>query len=232
MNNNLPYLGKWPAMVVIGKKITENQAKEIIIRTSGLFFVSNNHVFVQALYEHIFKRKSQQQKYHSTICDYYTTEKEYRSVMEKYGILYDIEYLKNGGRVVSSYIGGPHGWCNWDGTIFTNSYNIGKYPSVDRVEKEWKIIARAFPYLNLKCQLWKEESTDPDNIPVIQYNIKNGKVTVVEPEDLYVYPGSGDLCRFFIGLKSGRSDFEAGCRLEDAIAALDYVEEMMSKCRK
>jgi uncharacterized ubiquitin-like protein YukD len=224
-------LGKWAAMVVVGKNVTEDQAKEIIVRTSGLYFSSNNHEFVQALYEHVFKKKFDEQKYHSTISDYYSNNQECIKVMNKYGILRGVEHLKN-HQIVSSFIGGPHGWCNWDGSILTNSYNIGKYPSENEIYKEWIIIAEAFPYLDLKCQLWDKECTEDNNIPEVQYNIKNGMVATCEPEDLYIYPRSGDICKFVVGLKYGRRDFECGCTLENAIKALDYVEEVIKQCPK
>jgi hypothetical protein len=221
-------LGKWPAMVVVGKPVTEEQAKEIIVRTSGISFYSNNHEFVQMLYEHIFDKKLNVKKYHSSICDYYTNEEEYQRVIKKYGILYCLDYLIN-SQIVSSYIGGPHGWCNWDGTIFTNSYNIGKYPSVDDVLKEWKVIAKTFPYLDIKCQLWSGECGEDNTVPAVQYNVKNGNVTMVEPEDIYVYPGcggSGNLNRFAQRLAFG-SSMECGCTITDALDAFDYVENLM-----
>ncbi len=223
---------KWMGLVVVGKKITEEQAKEIIVRTSGLYFCSNDHKFVQELYEHIFNKKLDHIVYHASICEFCDDKKELNFAMKRYGILPGIEYLKN-SQIVSSYIGGPHGWCNWDGTIFTNSYNVGKYPSKEYIFKEWKEIAREFSYLDLKCQLWNGEVCDEDNAPYVQYNVKNGKVKVVEPEDLYVYPGYMDIQRMKLVILGGNHlDFECGCSIEHAIETLDFVEEKMKNDTK
>lgn len=233
MNNGDLQPGKWAGLVVVGKKITEEQAQEIIVRTSGLYFRSNNHKFVQGLYEHIFKKKLDHKVYHASICDFSTNSKEINSAMKRYGILTHLKYLEN-RQIVSSYIGGPHGWCNWDGTIFTNSYNVGKYPPTAGIFEEWKEIAREFPYLDLKCQLWNKEVSEDGNTPCIQYNVKGGNVEVVlPPEDLYVYPGSIDIHKIGCVMSGGNhSEFECGCSLEHAIEVLDAVEEKLQNDTK
>lgn len=221
-------IGTWSAMVVVGKKVTKEQACEIIIRTSGLRFSSNNHTFSQSVYEHVFKKKLNKQKYHCTPGDFFGDIEEYHSAIRRYGIL-DLEYLTN-HRVVSSFIAGPHGWCNWGGTIFANSYNIGKWPSKQSVKEEWKLIAEAFPYLDLKCQLWSKEVGEDNNTPEFQFNVNRGCVTESPIEDLYVYPGDSDLSEpalVAMLLSANRYQFECGCSLEEAFAALDYVEDLI-----
>lgn len=213
-------VGKWPAIVVVGKPVTEAQAREIIVRTSGLSFHSNNHEFTRRLHSHIYGIEVDN--------DRWFDHNRYIMAMNKYGIIRDLEYLTN-HRIVSSYIGGPHGWCDWDGSIFCNTYNIGKYPSEKDVREEWARIATAFPYLDLKCQLWEKEVGEEGNKPEIQYNVKGGKVRVVKPGDLYVYPTGGDARLFLFVLQHGmpREDFERGCTIEEAIAAFDYVENRL-----
>src|SRR5689334_7897912 len=89
----------------------------------------------------------------------------------------DLSYLRN-SRIVSCYVNGPHGWCNWDGTIFTNTYNIGKWPNCKEVLEDWQNIAEHFPFLKLKSQLWSTEQCEEGGHAVIQYNIANGTVEV------------------------------------------------------
>ena len=63
-------------------------------------------------------------------------DKEAFSTLKKDISHIELEYLSN-HRIVSSWIGGPHGWCNWEGNIGCNNYNIGKHPSCKEVYNEW-----------------------------------------------------------------------------------------------
>ena len=140
-------LPKWPSMLVVGEPVTQEQAEEIIIRTSNIDFSINDEWFRAQLHK----------------------------------------------AMASSYIGGPHGWCDWQGQIFTNSYNIGKWPSTQEVYEEWRCIATAFPFLSLKCQLFDGETCEEEERelkPIIQFNVSQGQVTLCEPEGLPYNPSS------------------------------------------
>lgn len=214
----MSFYPKWAAMVVVGKPVTANQAREIIIRTSDLYFSSNHHRFTQDLYEHIFHVKKEKLLHHASISDFGTPE-QIREAYCRYGIIRPLNFLTN-NQIITSYICGPHGWCNWDGTIFTNSYNVGKYPEIDRILKEWMIISNAFPYLDLKCQLYDGETCEDGIEPYVQFNVKDGVAFMTEIEDFYVYPN----------FKMGKF-LASGCTIEEAIAALDYTAEILRERR-
>lgn len=48
-------LPKWPALVVKGTPVTREQAMEIIIKTDGLYFCSNDREFEKDLYSLIYE---------------------------------------------------------------------------------------------------------------------------------------------------------------------------------
>jgi hypothetical protein len=225
---NYPGLSKWPAMVVVGKNITKEQAKEIIIRTSGLYFSSNDHEFDRQLEEYVFEvdlssGKDKYELFRNDVgeIDWQAYHQHTDKAYEKYKIITDLDYLQN-SRIVSCWIGGPHGWCDWNGRIFSDNYNIGKYPSVEEVEKEWRLIAEAFPFLELKCQLFNGETCEEDNKPIIQFNVANGIVEVVEPEEILVSPND-NLAETMKGfLNPGR---ERGCTFEQFKDACDYINQ-------
>ncbi len=137
----------------------------------------------------------------------------------------DLSYLQN-SRIVSSWIGGPHGWCDWNGKIYTSNYNIGKWPSIEEVYNDWIKIAEAFPYLELKCQLMNHEAGEEDAevTPVVEFSIKKGKVEIYEPKEVLDYPvfGTSDMIRRF-------SDpfAERGCTIKMFEDALKYTEERL-----
>lgn len=77
----------------------------------------------------------------------------------------------------SAFIYGPHGWCDPTGKISYRD-NIGKWPTVDGVYAEWKLLAEAFPYLDLKATLMNVEACEENAIPLVTFIVKDGKVKV------------------------------------------------------
>jgi len=168
-------LPKWPAFIVVGENVTPQQAMEIIIRTGDMWFSTNDKDWEQQLYEAAgieFKIENG------------WLRPDYNSIgqaREKYGIL-GLEYLHN-DHIASCYVGGPKGWCDWYGIIGCNSYNIGKWPGMDDVFNEWEIIAKAFPFLTLHCQLLSGEQCEEQTYPLVEYFIRQGKVMCRKAEE-------------------------------------------------
>lgn len=134
---------KWPAILITGEKVTEEQAIDIIIRTDeavtnpSMFTFGNNHNFGKQWAESIG-------------VDYEYDDSKF----ERINFVY-FEYLQN--RLLGScWVGGSSSWIWEDGSIFKFS-NIGKWPSAEKVLDELKRIAQAFPYLKLKVTLFDEE---------------------------------------------------------------------------
>lgn len=137
---------KWPAILITGEKVTEEQAMDIIIRTDeavvnpSMYTFGNNHDFGKHWAE-------------LTNVDYDTDSSKY-SRLEKINFV-DLYYLRN-TLLGSCWVGGSQSWIWEDGSIFKFS-NIGKWPTVENVIDELVKIARAFPYLKLKVTLFDEE---------------------------------------------------------------------------
>lgn len=227
-NKGLP---KWPAIVVKGKPVTEDQAKEIIIRTDSFYFGCNDREWESQINSMVYgvgagnsnDLEAYLKKKHNVNdwSDYWQVKDSY---VKKYGRLEDLQYLQN-SRISSSWIGGPHGWCSWNGRIGCSNYNIGKWPSTEGVYNEWVIIAEAFPFLDLKCQLMDSEAGEnEDPKPVVEYEIKNGKVKIYEPKEILDYPvfGSDDMIRRFSDPHA-----ERGCSAKTLNEALEFVEKKM-----
>lgn len=221
-------LPKWPCLIVKGQPVTKDQAKSILIRTDDLSFSTNDYRFAAELYKlfygvssdfsltdvslyHFFKK--------GDTYDWKECDKLEKKVFKELGKL-DLEYLHN-KRIVSSWIGGTHGWCSWNGYIGTNNYNIGKWPSVESVYNDWKKIARAFPFIDLQCQLLSGETCEEDNRPLIQFNVKKGKVKMLVPKGLIDYPNDST-DNFFLNFNSPIR--ERGCTIETVEDAIEYVK--------
>lgn len=177
-------LPKWPTLLVSGNRVSADIAAEILIRTDcslpDYSYALNDRDFAYEIMD-LFGIDSSDNaaSVNDTghIMDYYRRINLLRDRMNKL----PLNYLYN-SRIGSSYICGPHGWCDWDGNIFCNSYNIGKHPSVDAVANDWMEIASAFPMLKLRSQLLSEETTQADDsVPLVEFIIENGTVTVRKP---------------------------------------------------
>lgn len=183
-NINLP---KWPAFTVIGEDVTRRQAAEILIRTDMHlpdFEYAGNSKELRTRLSEIFGVPIHDDIYRKPVDERFDImEPHWRAVRrlkKRLGILV-LDYLQN-AQIVSSYIGGPHGWVNWAGQVYSNGDNIGKWPSVEEVAKEWVRIVKAFPFLDLKCQLYDKESCEDGRRPVVTFEVNNGRV-VARPAD-------------------------------------------------
>ena len=136
-----------------------------------------------------------------------------------------LSYLGN-EQIVSSWIGGAHGWCDWHGNIFTNNYNIGKWPSCETVYKEWQIIAKAFPFLNLRSQLLSGETCEDGNQPIIEFAVKGGKVTVKKPKTILAATNKQ------VNLNFMKIGGERGCSFQELVTAFSYTEALVKNERK
>lgn len=140
-------LTKWPRLLVTGEPVTEQQADEILVRTDNWYHFSNN--------------KQWEQQVDALAAEYgrplpgpgsWALADEWN---KQFGIL-PLGYCDN-NQIMSSWVGGPYGWCNWPGQIGCSTYNIGKWPSTEEVTDDWTLIAAAFPYLDLTAQLVNDE---------------------------------------------------------------------------
>lgn len=221
-------LPKWPALIVWGNPVSRDQAKEILIRTCGLeYFSTNDTDFKKELFEFIYDVEVGFGEYVSFLSDaveggWEESQKMADEVIIKTGNFYDnLGYLGN-EQICSSWIGGAHGWCGWNGHIGTNNYNIGKWPSGEEVLHDWEIIAKAFPFLDLTCQLLSGETCEDNLEAVIQYRIKDGKVRVSKPNKVKLFPKGADFSHF---LTDG---WERGCSVENFKKAYNFVIENKS----
>lgn len=222
-------LPKWPGLLVVGDKVTREQAMEILIRTDDLEFSCNDSAFVRQLskivygidtgnYWHIFD--AMQSQLGISWADVWDKINEARSV---YNSIKNLHYLRN-KRIVSAWVGGPHGWCDWEGNIYTAQYNIGKWPSVEEVYNEWCDIASTFPFLKLTAQLLSQEIGDSEGgVPLVQFNVDTGMVTMSQPENQITPATMPDYMSRFRNL-----DSERGCTIEQFYEASTFVKNKYS----
>lgn len=171
MNITLP---KWPGMIVEGDTVTPELAAEILIRTDSnlpYFTYAGNDTQLGDELNAIFNVPTR-----AKLIDYDKLNK----LKDKLKVL-PLYYLTN-DRIVSSWVGGPHGWVNWNGTVGSRNYNIGKWPNVDSVLQEWQAIATAFPSLKLTCWLYSKETCELDNTTLVQFDIVSGTATAHLPD--------------------------------------------------
>lgn len=203
-------LPKWPAISVLGKSVTEEQAAEIIIRCQDFNFFSNDKKWENQLNDTIGLFGPSSNEYY----------REIENVQKQYQIL-ELEYLAM-ERIASAYICGPNGWINWTGEVFQNNKNIGKWPSTTEVYNEWCTIAKAFPFLELTCILHDKEYNEDNPIPVVQYDIADGQVKIGPPTKFLTIDPRLNL-RDFSFMGSG----ERGCTIDRFKWALEVTEKSL-----
>lgn len=172
-------LPKWPQMFVTGAQVSVEQAKEIIRRTDS-FFLHCGRTGNDARYAERVLNRLNFPRGDSDTLKLFTKEDEWK---KKWGCI-ETEYVFNSW-ISCAYIGGPHGWCDPDGTIFYTD-NIGKWPTIDTVLKEWQTLAQEFPFLKIGVTLMNAEATE-ENTPVVSMLVENGKVELVDPGDVDVH---------------------------------------------
>lgn len=158
-------LGKWPRLLVVGEQVTGEQADEILIRTSCWYLSTNDRDFEKVVAELAG----------ISIGRYGLFDPRSVARFEQRHQVLDLYYLHN-WRICSAWVGGPYGWLDWDGTVGCSTWNIGKWPEVDSVTRDWLLIARAFPFLDLTAQLVPEEGEAGK--PVVQWRVHRGTVTL------------------------------------------------------
>ena len=215
-------LPKWPAIVVKGDKISPELAAEIIIKTDtslpNFEYASNNHEFEKELND-IFGVPYKIQLDHK---DYQSHFEKMNNLRKKLNVL-PLYYLNN-DRILSSYIGGPSGWCNWNGEIFINNINIGKWPDVQDVAEDWALISKTFPELNLRCQLYNGEHCEDNVKPIVEFIVANEHVDVdIVNEKTKPLSELGDLNTIDVILMIGDIRREIGLSKHDLINKLHAI---------
>lgn len=207
-------LPKWAACVVKGQQVTLDQAKEILIRTDSWRLYSNDREWEESV---------------AAAAGYPRLEDT--EDFSKYGKLLDdwesshgiirLEYLCN-SQIITLGAPNSRGWCHWDGTIYKNGANIGKWPEVENVYNDWVRIAGAFPFLKLKCQVFDSECGNFGIQPVVEFVINSGKVEVREPTEAFIVEEENiSLLLTSILFNQTR---ERGCSLELLTEALELTK--------
>lgn len=184
------HLPKWPQMIVTGKRVTADQAKEIIFRTDCFLSDASDYSGGNARsFNRNYRTKAgldllRVEREYPEGHTYWEVDWEKQDALREALKFIHTEYVTNNWGSCA-FIFGPHGWCHPDGTILYND-NIGKWPEFESVYEDWVKIAEAFPFLDLNVTLMNKESCEDDSIPVINFRVANGKVTV-EPPDLSVH---------------------------------------------
>lgn len=220
-------LTKWPRLVVVGDPVTREQAMEILVRTDRLEFSSNDAAFSKRCASYLYGLDTTGNRSwgYWTLSDAfegnngrtdYDGYQEYRDKVRVELQPLGLRYLEN-SRIVSTWIGGTYGWCDWDGTIGCSNNNIGKWPTVGDVYEDWKDIARAFPYLDLRCQLITDEG---EGDLVVEYHVEGGTVTVHAPGPL-LQPVEELDDEAVEGVLTGTQ--ARSCSYEQFVAAVDYT---------
>jgi hypothetical protein len=186
-------------MLVTGTPVTVDQAKEIIFATDATLTSTwmgggndrNFHNWIKEVtgYNKInsdndwctakpFNEMTDEEKaeYNSKQRSRWQAE---RALFERAGFL-QTEYVCNSW-ASCAFVFGAHGWCHPTGNI---SYidNVGKWPSVEEVFKDWSKIAERWNFLNIYVTLMSADGCEDedDRTPVVTFHVHDGIVETFE----------------------------------------------------
>ena len=189
-------------MLVTGKAVTVEQAKEIIFRTDEFLTDATTYGGGNARKFNVEYRRLaglDLLQFERTARDGHTYtdidwDKQYE-LQERLNIVETL-HVKNSW-TSCSYIGGPHGWCSPAGVI-SYSDNVGKWPSIEEIVEDWSTIAQAFPYLDLHVTLMSGESCEDDIEAVINIRVVDGSAFAEAPdESVHTIPEKKDYMEVF-----------------------------------
>lgn len=183
--NKAHRMQKWPHMTVIGDQVTAEQAADILIRTDSnmcsFLYAGNQPDHVRVNYKAAVGCTCPKEWDLKALQACPANSRKLR-----------LNYLKN-AQIVSAYIGGPHGWVDWQGRVFANSFNTGKWPSEETLLEDCTTIAEAFPFLQATFWWWSSEGCEFDGSQLPVYAIRvEGGVAKETKEPCPVAPGQSD----------------------------------------
>jgi hypothetical protein len=170
-------------MLVAGKPVTEEQAREIIRCTDSFFSYpsGNDHSWIEHVTRVLWMAPDsyyEEENFEARIARFDVAQNYRDRWHARWGYL-RTEYVHNDW-MSSSFVGGPHGWMHPDGSIgYTD--NVGKWPSVAALFDDWKAIAERWPFLELGVCLMSGESSEEDKTPIVGFSVTEGRVTPVDP---------------------------------------------------
>jgi hypothetical protein len=173
---------KWPKLLMVGETVKPEQAMEILIRTNHWYMLEYN-------YDQDIIGETIKKFYTKTLASEYQIGEnkiDGEDLIKKLDAL-ELNYLEN-ARIQSSWIGGLKGWMNWDGKLFTNNYNIGKWPTEDELIYDIKTIINTFPYLDFELQLVRQDYSDSGDMekqyPFFTCRVKNKDIKIIKKQNL------------------------------------------------
>lgn len=174
---------KWPRLVIVPEPghetVTREQTNEILLRTNGDCLMSNDREWEAAVAGVLGIKPCASHRVSVDLLPWRECADWYQSIR---GL--DLHYVRN-SRIMSSWIGGPHGWLDWDGNIGCSTWNIGKWPSESEVTSDFKQISAAFPYLDFHAQVITDEGDPETGQVAAQWRVINGGAFLVEPVERF-----------------------------------------------
>lgn len=189
LNVDLP---KWPQLIVTGKSVSKDRALEIIRRTDVFFrhgIGGNNSEFNEWVINTVNFPELDDYKYKNDD-DFNSAFDAYTDALNTWHDNWNYvttEYVANSW-ISCSELGGPCGFMHQDGQIGYDR-NIGKWPSVEEVFNDFKVIAEAFPDLDMEATIMNGEECEYPTRALVSFKIKDGKATLVDPEVIDVHEG-------------------------------------------
>jgi hypothetical protein len=189
-------LPKWPQMLVTGTPVTVDQAKEIIFATDTTLMSvwmggGNDRNFEDWIKEITGYNKIIPADWHRAKPFSEMTDEEkiaYRDLQNRQWTavlalvqrakFLQTEYVCNSW-ASCAFVFGAHGWCHPTGNISFID-NVGKWPSVEDIFKDWRKIAERWKFLNIYVTLMSAENCEDDSTPVVTFHVHDGIVETFE----------------------------------------------------
>ena len=172
--------------VVMGTPVTEEQATEIIVRTDSWKFknwIGNLPDILRVIGIPVPDRIEYRDRKVLSVKDLVSEDLELVEKLRKDLCVLDLKHFYT-ERLTENIFGNRRGWCTWMGRVFENySHVVDLTQKPSELLEDWALIAKAFPFLNLRCQIMdKLRSRDKDEVlqPCLEIKVKEGKASLIK----------------------------------------------------
>lgn len=173
-NTSDVFFNGWVQCFTIGKKVSQKEAMEVLGKLDSAFIETHSN-------DIDWQKKRDSLLGQDKLISYSADIKEiYKEKFPNYEHIFLNYFSTEMGD--SHFVRGPNGWMHPRGCIW-NTFNIGKYPTLDEILSDLVHIANEFPFIEMVVVMMNDALEEPNRRPKIGISVNKGKVTLLSTTD-------------------------------------------------
>lgn len=171
-------LPKWTTMLIKGNTITKEQAMEVLVRTNDWGDFEHSEKEIEELYIAI-------EKY---FINFLPPEEQISgfNFYENKDLFFSTLKILDFSNIHNTKIHSKRGWLDWNGKIFSNNYNLGKWPSALYVYEDIKNLVNNFNFIKYLDVQLVEELEGGESIILLNIKYDNGYFFIYKDQKNFI----------------------------------------------